>query len=89
MFGSTGAVLSLGSTCLMEFSKPATGEHAPLLLSPRSLLVLTDEERYSAGGMPSGDAGAMTRRARIRHSVEPRSRLRREQLDGLGAHVGG
>ena len=45
-FGATVAVLSLGSTCLMEFSQPETGEHAALLLSPRSLLVLTDEARY-------------------------------------------
>jgi alkylated DNA repair dioxygenase AlkB len=45
-FGATVAVLSLGSTCLMEFSQPRTGEHAALLLSPRSLLVLTDEARY-------------------------------------------
>lgn len=45
-FGPTVAVLSLGSTCLMEFSRPETGEHAALLLAPRSLLVLTDEARY-------------------------------------------
>ena len=45
-FGATVAALSLGSTCLMEFSRPAAGERAALLLLPRSLLVLSDEARY-------------------------------------------
>lgn len=45
-FGPAIASLSLGSTCLMEFSQPKTQESTSLLLWPRSLLVLKDDARY-------------------------------------------
>jgi alkylated DNA repair dioxygenase AlkB len=38
------ASLSLGSPCVMDFSRD--GEQSSLLLSPRSLLVLSEEGRY-------------------------------------------
>jgi len=43
-FGETIASLSLGSQCVMEFSKD--GNKQDLLLEPCSLLVMKDEARY-------------------------------------------
>ena len=43
-FGDTIASLSLGSPCVMEFSKGA--EKIPVLLEPRSLVVLFGDARY-------------------------------------------
>jgi len=45
-FGPVVASLSLGSTCVMDFSQPRTGAQSSLLLAPRSLLVLADDARY-------------------------------------------
>jgi alkylated DNA repair dioxygenase AlkB len=44
VFGGCIASLSLGSSCVMEFTKGST--KIPLLLPQRSLLILTDEARY-------------------------------------------
>lgn len=43
-FGETIASLSLGSHCVMEFTRG--GEKVTQLLEPRSLVVLSDEARY-------------------------------------------
>lgn len=43
-FGDTIASLSLGSPCVMELSKDS--QKRPLLLEPRSLVVLSGEARY-------------------------------------------
>lgn len=45
-FTDTIASLSLGSSCVMDFTHSETGEKSSLLLEPRSLLVLTDDARY-------------------------------------------
>lgn len=45
-FTDTIASLSLGSTCVMEFTNVETGQKIPVLLEPRSLVVLTGDARY-------------------------------------------
>jgi alkylated DNA repair dioxygenase AlkB len=45
-FGDTVISLSLGSPCVMEFSQKGSREKIPLLLAPRSLLVMRGEARY-------------------------------------------
>ena len=45
-FGETVASLSLGSSCVMEFTRGKTGEKQQRLLEPHSLIVLSDEARY-------------------------------------------
>jgi alkylated DNA repair dioxygenase AlkB len=45
-FADTIASLTLGSSCLMEFTKVKTREKVPLLLARRSLVVLSGEARY-------------------------------------------
>lgn len=40
------ASISLGSFCMMEFTHGKTGEKVPILLEPRSLLVMRDAARY-------------------------------------------
>lgn len=45
-FGDTIASLSLGSSCIMEFSNPNTREKAEKLLEQRSLIVLSGKARY-------------------------------------------
>lgn len=45
-FGDTIASLSLGSSCIMEFSNPRTREKVEMLLEERSLIVLSDKARY-------------------------------------------
>lgn len=45
-FGDTIISLSLGSTCVMEFTNKKTGEKIEVLLEPRSLVVLKDDARY-------------------------------------------
>jgi alkylated DNA repair dioxygenase AlkB len=45
-FADTIASLSLGSSCVMDFTHSKTGDKSSLLLEPRSLLVLTGDARY-------------------------------------------
>lgn len=45
-FENTIASLSLGSPCVMEFSHKETGEKIPMLLEPRSLVLLSGDARY-------------------------------------------
>jgi len=40
------ASLSLGSTCIMEFTQAETQQKIPMLLEPRSLVVLSGDARY-------------------------------------------
>jgi alkylated DNA repair dioxygenase AlkB len=47
VFGNVVASVSLGSTCVMRFSHGASGRTEELLLEPRSVLVLSDEARWS------------------------------------------
>ncbi len=45
-FTDTIASLSLGSTCVMEFTHVERREKIPVLLEPRSLVVLSGDARY-------------------------------------------
>jgi alkylated DNA repair dioxygenase AlkB len=45
-FDRTVVSLSLLSPCVMDFRQVATGRRESMLLTPRSLLVLSDEARY-------------------------------------------
>ena len=45
-FTDTIISLSLGSTCVMDFTIASTGEKIPILLEPKSLVVLKDDARY-------------------------------------------
>lgn len=45
-FADTIASLSLGSTCVMEFTHVETRQKIPILLEPRSLVVLSSDARY-------------------------------------------
>lgn len=45
-FAETIASLSLGSSCVMDFTHSKTGKKSSLLLEPRSLLVLSGDTRY-------------------------------------------
>ncbi len=45
-FADTIISLSLGSACVMELTNKQTGQMVPLLLEPRSLVVLKDEARF-------------------------------------------
>jgi len=45
-FTDTIASLSLGSSCIMEFTHVETQEKIPVLLEPRSLVVLSGDARY-------------------------------------------
>lgn len=45
-FADTVASLSLGSSCVMEFSHPKTGEKKSIVLEERSLIVLSGPARY-------------------------------------------
>jgi alkylated DNA repair dioxygenase AlkB len=45
-FGETIASISVGSTCVMEFTRPETKEKTAQLLEPRSLVVLQGDVRY-------------------------------------------
>jgi alkylated DNA repair dioxygenase AlkB len=45
-FSNTIASLSLGSSCVMDFTHSKTGKKSSLLLEPRSLLMLTGDARY-------------------------------------------
>jgi alkylated DNA repair dioxygenase AlkB len=45
-FADTIASLSLGSSCVMEFSNPKTGEKKSIVLEERSLIVLSGPARY-------------------------------------------
>ncbi len=47
VFGDTIASVSLGSTCLMQFSNSEGARKEELLLEPRSVLVLSDEARWA------------------------------------------
>ena len=46
-FDDTIASLTLGSSCVMEFTHAKTREKVPLFLWPRSLVVLSGEARYA------------------------------------------
>ncbi|MEK6745928.1 MAG: alpha-ketoglutarate-dependent dioxygenase AlkB [Pseudomonadota bacterium] len=70
-FGRTIASLSLGSPCMMDFSKSA--EKHSLMLEPRSLLVLSDSARYK---WQHGIAGRKT----DKHDGQIISRTRRLSL---------
>lgn len=45
-FGNTIISLSLGGTCVMEFTHVKTREKIPVLLRPRSIIILQDAARY-------------------------------------------
>jgi len=45
-FTDTIASLSLGSTCVMEFTHIETQKKTPMLLEPRSMIVLSGDARY-------------------------------------------
>lgn len=45
-FADTIASLSLGSSCVMEFSNPKTGEKKSIVLEERSLIILSGSARY-------------------------------------------
>jgi alkylated DNA repair dioxygenase AlkB len=45
-FGPTVVSLSLGSTCVMELAEAKTKRKVPLLLAPRSAVVLREDARY-------------------------------------------
>ncbi len=45
-FEETIASLSLGSSCIMEFTHADTQQKIPVLLEPRSLIVLSADARY-------------------------------------------
>jgi alkylated DNA repair dioxygenase AlkB len=45
-FADTIASLSLGSSCIMEFANPKTGEKKSIVLEDRSLIVLSGPARY-------------------------------------------
>ena len=45
-FADTIISLSLGSACVMELTNKKTGQLVPLVLEPRSLVVLKDEARF-------------------------------------------
>jgi alkylated DNA repair dioxygenase AlkB len=46
-FTDTIASLSLGSSCVMNFKNAATKESVPVLLDPRSVVVMNGEARYA------------------------------------------
>lgn len=46
-FGATIISLSLGSSCVMDFTHPQTEEKVAILLSPGDLVVMQGEARYS------------------------------------------
>ncbi len=45
-FEDTIVSISLGSTCIMDLKNAQTGEKIPLLLQPRSAVILKEESRY-------------------------------------------
>lgn len=45
-FTDTIASLSLGSSCIMEFTHVETEQKIPMMLEPRSLVILSDDARY-------------------------------------------
>jgi alkylated DNA repair dioxygenase AlkB len=45
-FAETIASLSLGSSCVMNYKSKSTGEVVPVLLQPRSLVVMRGESRF-------------------------------------------
>ncbi|BAZ28552.1 2OG-Fe(II) oxygenase [Cylindrospermum sp. NIES-4074] len=45
-FADTIISLSLGSACIMDFINPSTGEKIPILLEPKSIVVLKEDARY-------------------------------------------
>ncbi len=64
IFGDTIASLSLGSSCTMDFTKGE--ERVSLLLPQRSLLILTDEARYTwKHGIKGAKSNITSRRVSI------------------------
>jgi alkylated DNA repair dioxygenase AlkB len=47
VFGDTIASVSLGSTCVMQFSDGATERREQLFLEPRSVLIISGEARWA------------------------------------------
>lgn len=45
-FGGVIASLTLGGSCVMNFTERATGRVVPVFMEPRSLVVLKDDARY-------------------------------------------
>jgi len=45
-FEDTIVSISLGSSCVMDFTNKETGDKIPVLLTPRSMVVLKGESRY-------------------------------------------
>jgi len=45
-FGESILSLSLGSPCVMVFSRPELGQQVPILLEPRSLVVMQGDSRH-------------------------------------------
>jgi hypothetical protein len=46
LFTDTIISLSLGSSCVMDFTRVSTGDKISVLLEPRSIVVLKDDARY-------------------------------------------
>ena len=64
LFGECISSLSLGASCIMEFTKEA--ETVPLFLLHRSLLTLKDEARYNwKHGIPARKSNIKMRRVSI------------------------
>jgi alkylated DNA repair dioxygenase AlkB len=64
VFGECIASLSLGASCIMEFTKEA--ETIPLLLPSKSLLILKDEARYNwKHGIKGAKSNIKSRRVSI------------------------
>ena len=64
VFRENIASLSLGSSCIMEFTKDTTS--IPLILPTRSLLILRDEARYNwKHGIPDRKSNIKERRASV------------------------
>ncbi|GAX34337.1 alpha-ketoglutarate-dependent dioxygenase AlkB [Nodularia sp. NIES-3585] len=45
-FSDTIISLSLGSACIMDFTNPSTDEKIPVLLEPKSIVLLKEDARY-------------------------------------------
>lgn len=70
-FTDTIVSLSLGSSCIMDFISVGTGKKIPVLLEPRSIVILKDDARYqwthsiAARKVDKIDGRLITRKRRI------------------------
>jgi alkylated DNA repair dioxygenase AlkB len=72
-FGDRVASVSLGSTCVMQFSKAGADSEEEILLEPRSLLLLSGEARWDwRHGIPAREVD--------RWQAQERPRSRRVSL---------